>query len=392
MQVVRAQQPFPDAWSRAIFLAGPTPRASNPVPSWRPDALQILERLGYDGVVFVPEPADGHLGSDYPAQLAWETEALHLADVIVFWVPRELSAMPAFTTNVEFGRWIDSQKCVLGHPPDAPKTGYLDALLAEVTNGVLPHSTLEETLADAVRREGEGAHRQDGERYVPLYLWRTPLFQAWHGDLVRAGNRLDEARIRWAFVLPGRDLLLAAVLWVKVWVEAEGRHKANEWIFARSDLSSVVLYRRPEPPLDPLLDTELVLIREFRSPGRTADGFVHELPGGSSAKASADPRQVAADEVAEETSLAVAPDRLVPLGSRQAAATVSTHQVHVFAVELSAAEMETARTLATEGQVHGNEAETERTVVEVTTLREMLAARLVDWSTLGMVTQALLSS
>ncbi len=39
---------------KSIFLAGPTPR-NKEVKSWRGEALEILQRLGFDGVVYVPE-------------------------------------------------------------------------------------------------------------------------------------------------------------------------------------------------------------------------------------------------------------------------------------------------------------------------------------------------
>ena len=38
----------------------------------------------------------------------WERIALTDATVILFWVPRKLPDMAAFTTNVEFGYWLHS--------------------------------------------------------------------------------------------------------------------------------------------------------------------------------------------------------------------------------------------------------------------------------------------
>ena len=38
----------------SIFLAGPSPRSSG-VPSWRPQALDLLRALGFSGTVLVPE-------------------------------------------------------------------------------------------------------------------------------------------------------------------------------------------------------------------------------------------------------------------------------------------------------------------------------------------------
>lgn len=391
MRVVYAQQPFPASWSRSIFLAGPTPRREPPAESWRPRALALLAERGYDGVVFVPEPEDGSWPTSYQDQFDWEHRALHLADIIVFWVPRDLAAMPAFTTNVEFGYWVTSHKCVLGRPSEAPKNRYLDVLLEEVARE-RPQTTLEGTLEEAIARLGEGAHREGGERCVPLHLWRTPLFQSWYQALRAAGNRLDDARVRWTFYLPGPDQVFAAVLWVSVWVAAEGRHKSNEWIFGRTDICAVVLYQGPdtEGPFD-WMGAEVVLVREFRAPGRTEDGFVHELPSGSSFKRGRTLAEIAAEEAAEETGLALSPERLVPIGSRQTSATVSTHHAHLFAAEISREEMEAVRAHASAQTALGNRDETERTVVEIATPAELFASGRVDWATLGMICQALLS-
>ncbi len=113
----------------AIFLAGPTPRSAD-VPSWRPEALQLLEEMKYNGIVYVPESRSkscegGAWGdAEYDLQVEWETEALEAASCILFWIPRDLVTMPGFTTNDEWGFWKASGKCVLGIPRDAPKTRY----------------------------------------------------------------------------------------------------------------------------------------------------------------------------------------------------------------------------------------------------------------------------
>src|SRR6185437_2708590 len=100
------QSPVKDVYS--IFLAGPTPRKEE-VPSWRPDALKVLESLGFQGTVYIPEH-EGRTkeGYDYLTQVEWEYECLEGAGVICFWVPRKTPDMPAFTTNVEFGRYVGS--------------------------------------------------------------------------------------------------------------------------------------------------------------------------------------------------------------------------------------------------------------------------------------------
>lgn len=112
---------------KSIFIAGPTPR-SNHIESWRTIACKKLEELGFDGIVYVPEYSTWKPKEDYVDQAMWERIALTEATVILFWIPRELPDMPAFTTNVEFGYWLHSGKVIYGHPENAKKVKYLDWL------------------------------------------------------------------------------------------------------------------------------------------------------------------------------------------------------------------------------------------------------------------------
>jgi len=397
MRVVYAKQEPPLSWTHAIFLAGPTPRDPE-TPSWRPEALEMLEYLGYDGVVFVPEEADGQWKGSYTDQTEWEKMGLEMADRIVFWVPRDLVKMPAFTTNVEFGNYVRSGKAILGHPEGAPKTRYLDWLANDSDADCPVFHTLEHTLQEAIRGTATPLDpRSKGERYVPLDVWQTPMFQTWYAQLQGVGNRLDEAKVLWTFRMPKKRTVFSYVLWVKVWIAAEGRWKENEWIFSRTDTACVVLYApsilqgMDDGPFDDLLDTEVVLVKEFRSPARTPDGFIHELPGGSCENADTSAKTSALREVHEETGLAIGADRLRYVGSRQALGILSTHHVHCYAAELSQAELEQAKKLADEGATFGEVEDTELTYVEVTTVRDLLRREDADWTTVGLVLRSLVS-
>lgn len=147
------QSPF-DGFGKSIFLAGPTPR--NPeVPSWRPEALKILEELKFDGTVLVPERQDGYSKIDYLDQVEWEEQGLRLSSLIVFWVPRNMITMPALTTNVEFGYWMAKcpEKVLYGRPDNAESCRYLDWLFQKETNGfVNAHNNLTSLLTKAVER------------------------------------------------------------------------------------------------------------------------------------------------------------------------------------------------------------------------------------------------
>jgi 8-oxo-dGTP pyrophosphatase MutT (NUDIX family) len=383
MNIVFAQQPLPRlVESGSIFLAGPTPRSTNPVPSWRPHAIEQLHTLGFTGIVFNPEVEGGAWEDEYDAQVEWEHAALHMADVIVFWVPRDMQAMPAMTTNSEFGIWQASGKCVWGSPKGAPKTRYQ---IHHAHKADVPvFDTLEDTLAEAVRRIGSGATRREGECSVPLHLWREPSFQAWYRAQLEVGNRLDGGHVEWTFrVGAAGGRIFAWAYKAQVHVAAEGRTKDNEFVLARPDVASVLMYRKGRS----ILDTEVVLVREFRTAGRTPDGFTWELPGGSSLNPEASMQEVAIAEVAEETGVTLRPCDLAYVRSRQAAPTLSAHHVHLYTAVLGPEHGGHLKAAA--GRSHGVAEEGERTWVESMTVREMLANPSVDWSTIGMVMNVL---
>ncbi len=124
MKVIYAGDPGLEP--KSVFLAGPTPRDAL-TPSWRPEALRLLNDLGFDGAVYVPEPQGGVMGKwpSYDDQCEWEQVHLDHATCILFWVPRDLVTMPAFTTNIEFGLYARSGRVVLGLPEGAPGNRYM---------------------------------------------------------------------------------------------------------------------------------------------------------------------------------------------------------------------------------------------------------------------------
>ncbi len=381
MQIVYAHQPMPERFERSLFLAGPSPRGAVG-HDWRPAAIEALEAQGYDGVVFVPLPADGHGAIDYVAQVSWEARAMESSDVLLFWVPRDLETLPGFTTNIEWGRWESSGRVVLGYPKGAPKMRYLHHW-AERWAAPVRH-TLPDTVASALKRLGPGAARTGGECGVPLDIWRSQTFSAWYAAQRGAGNRLDRARVRWVHrVGKGRRWLVIWALAVDMYIASEDRNKRSEIVFGRTDIAAVVVYEAGAPSV---AETRVALVREFRSCGRTTDGFVHELAGGSSFDPALTTRQVAAEELHEELGLVVDPADLVEVGCRQAVATLSAHAAAVFALPLSTEAMDAVAASVGPFGVAGS---SERTWPEVCTVGSLLAQRDVDWSNLGMILAAL---
>lgn len=378
MTVVYAREPFPNSLSKSIFLAGPTPRSSE-VESWRPKALEILRELGYDGTVFVPEDSSGSPKFDYLHQIDWEEKGLRTADRIVFWIPREIEKMPGFTTNVEWGAWQKSGKCVLGSPKNAPNMRYLQFYANRLH--IPQATTLEDTLKITVELIGSGALREGGERDVPLDVWTRPAFQNWYRTQLEAGNRLDGARIEWQFAHSGRPAF-CQVIRPKVYIPTEDRHKTGEIIISRPDTASVLAYLPGPTPLE----TQVVLVREFRSNAATSDGFVHELPGGSSPNPESNSLSTVSDELAEETGIRLPAERFFDCGKRQCLATTLTHTGNLFAVELTSEEFAQFRHNC--GKRFGVN-DSERTYVEIRTVKSILESTDVDWTHLGMIMSVL---
>lgn len=381
MEVVYALEELPKEFSKALFLVGPTPR-SRGVQSWRPEALRILEEIGYDGVVFSPERRSREVKSSYDDQVNWEDAALNMADTIVCWVPRNMETMPALTTNTEIGEWMKSGKLVFGAPDDAVNVRYHQLKCRE--HNIPQFRTLKGALKKAFELIGDGALRKGGECNVPLYIWNTLSFQQWYLAQKNSGNRLDGAKVEWTFrVGPEKKFVFFWILHVDIYIATEKRHKTNEVVFSRPDIATVMLYC----PGKNLMDTDVVLIREFRSPASTGDGYVWEIPGGSSFKPSESPSVLAAHEVQEETGLEISPDRICWCNDRQLLGTLSAHHAHLFSAKVSSEELKWLKSQA--GIAHGVIEDTERTYVEIEKVSRILQDNLVDWSMLGMILSVL---
>ena len=152
VRLVMAREPIPAG--PAVFLAGPTPDKSAPVPSWRPQAVDVLaaQWTGPEPLtVLTPESRGGVRAERYEHQVDWETAARGSADAILFWIPRDMRTMPGMTTNVEFGLDVSTGRAVLGCPADCPnpeRNRYL--IYVARRHGVPVCTTLADTAAAAL--------------------------------------------------------------------------------------------------------------------------------------------------------------------------------------------------------------------------------------------------
>ena len=182
MTVVYSQESFPKDEMKSIFLAGPVPRKEYEL-SWKNEALEILDSMGYNGVVYIPEnrnPEQKEENFDLQAQIDWEYTCMCACDAIVFWIPREMRPdfeMIGLTTNVEFGRFLNSNKLFCGCPDEAPRMEYLKLISKDKYEW---HKTLKDTLKATVEYLGQGIYREDTEVKIPMHIYKTKQFQNWY--------------------------------------------------------------------------------------------------------------------------------------------------------------------------------------------------------------------
>ncbi|MDO8523326.1 MAG: nucleoside 2-deoxyribosyltransferase domain-containing protein [bacterium] len=392
MNIVFSGEDAPRSFSKSIFLAGPTPR-NEKIKSWRPDALKIFKSLGYDGVVFVPEFRNGSCAKPpaewtYEKQCNWEHKYLDMADIILFWVPRTLRTMPAFTTNVEFGLYANSGKIVLGTPKNwrkFPKNRYLNFMANKLS--IPRYLTLEETISGALAVISNGALRRGGECSVPLNIWKTMPFQSWYKAQIAQGNKLENAKAISVFHKVGAE---KKIVWgwsmrPNIYISREKRHKYNDPILARPDISSVVLIKRERDAMA----SKAILVREFRSAVSNSEAFVLEAPSGSSHDINESPIDVALQELAEETGFALDKSRLKILGSRQLAATFSIHKAHVYFAEITEDELNWFLKRAGKLKINDKDETGEKLYIEIKTIEQILKNDLLDWSNVGMILSAI---
>lgn len=154
VRLVMARELIPTTGS-SVFLAGPSPALGSDTPSWRPEAVEAL-RATWRGrvplIVLSPESRNGVRAERYEQQVFWEMRARSLATVVMYWIPRDVEALPGFTTNVEFGFDAGRNRLmVLGAPPDCPnpeRNEYL-IFLAGMEGAPVRH-TLADTAAATV--------------------------------------------------------------------------------------------------------------------------------------------------------------------------------------------------------------------------------------------------
>jgi len=143
----------------SVFLAGPCPRGKEQ-DDWRDEAMKLFKKHGFDGDII--NPTNRAYDDEYLKQTTWEHKGLCLSSVIMFWIPRS-ETHPGFTTNVEFGEWMNNDNVILGFPKDSIKNQYLETRFKEYGREV--YNDLEETVLATMDLIKNGWKRHGGNTF-----------------------------------------------------------------------------------------------------------------------------------------------------------------------------------------------------------------------------------
>ncbi len=97
---------------------------------------------------------------NYSRQVSWERKWLELADIIVFWIPRS-EELPAYTTNIEIGQYLLSDKIIVGGN-NHPRNNYIKEVLSQ--KGDIWNTNIEDCI-NSVKFKLDGSYK--------LKIWFT---------------------------------------------------------------------------------------------------------------------------------------------------------------------------------------------------------------------------
>lgn len=381
MRLIFSDEKLPSSVTKSIFLEGPSPRKAH-IEDWRPDAIDVLKKLNYDGDVYIPRWRSQFFKTseekqfDYDNQIQWEKDARARSDIIAVWLARSISGeMPGMVTNFELGEDYKRGNVVYGRPIGADNIKYMDLCVKEEFMHVF--TSMETFFEDILKKLGDGYPREYGETTVPLVFWKTPSFQDWYSNLKTSGNTLINFNLT-STIKDTKGNIFGFSFKPDVWVNSESRNKNMETVVMRPDVSIVIPYFKDGGVLN------FVCTNEFRSAVNNANGYVTEFPGGSSMD-TANPEDVAIEELKEECGLINADkSRLTYIGTRQLASTMLSHKANVFTYELDENEQLTIKAYAHGSATLGNHQDGEYIRLTLHTLTELKENNL-DFSMLGML-------
>lgn len=383
-------------FKKSIYLAGPDVQETDKSKSkdnddnasWKSEAIKILKEEKFtDSVIFMPH---NRKASDNSANteksINWEKKWLNAADAVIFWFP-DNDANHDDISDAELNEYFNTWKIFVGSPAEPTendKNMYLKMTIEE--SGGKWYTDLRTLIKDALAFIGEGSTRRGAERKVPINIWNDRTFQKWK-DGIENNNlncEITDYTINHAIVDSVTKELFCWIIKPSIHIGKEKRDKNNEVVIGRLAGSIICVYTK-DTKLD---DTRFVLVKEFRSAVKNKDGYVLELPSGALHEGESI-IESSLSELQEETGVVLQDKDFKKVGDRQFAPTLIANTSFVYKIGITSSEMD-AIEKEVKDKTFGIQEETEITYVCIKTWKQILSEKQVDWSTLGILTQAML--
>lgn len=375
--VRRPGDPFPEVVTRSIFLSGPAAKPGR--PDRRQQVIRYLDSIGWTGDVFDPIIL-GHTKATIPdAVFEWQRQARKISDIVLIDLEGE-GGVSSAGTREEAERHTPLAKAVTAISA-AQQTDPLVLRMLERNTPVV--IGLRPAVDEAVRLIGPAVERRDGERFVPIQIYRTPQFKNWLDGHKANGSYLLDADVLWVHRFTP-DKLFGFAIHFAIKNHIDGEIKDIEFVVFRPDMSHVVpIFPNVHDPEDPWI----ISVTEFRSANTARLGAV-EPPGGSPKLGSSLTNlEVGREELGQETGIWLDPSRFFNIGSYQAASTITAHRVHVHGVILQPSEFR--RALKEANVVMGEREETERVTRLILRRSELQEGSYYDLVAQGMLSVAM---
>ena len=177
IEVIKSPTPVVEKTQWTAFLAGPMSGA----PSWQAQAPKVAAKVGIENLTLL-NPRKNVRNVSQTFQVNWETFALRMCDVILFWIPPQARPMKpwryyAITTRLEMAENLArGHKVIIGIDRECRElTGISHLIRMAKYYGVNKvHTSLEDCMKELKawmerpREEEERIHHMSGPAFEPM--------------------------------------------------------------------------------------------------------------------------------------------------------------------------------------------------------------------------------
>ena len=181
IEVIKSPTPVVEKKQWTAFLAGPM----NGAPSWQAQAPKVAAKVGIENLTLL-NPRKNVRNVSQTFQVNWETFALRMCDVILFWIPPQATPMKpwryyAITTRLEIAENLArGHKVIIGIDRECRElTGISHLIRMAKYYGVNKvHTSLENCMKELKawmerpREEEERIHHISGPAFEPMGMMK----------------------------------------------------------------------------------------------------------------------------------------------------------------------------------------------------------------------------